>query len=89
MVDISRLQQLLVNDNGFAFDPNTGLTYNISLTGLDVIHWLKQGHQDSEVVELITEQYEVDREMAERDYNGFLATLHSYGLFSAGDSGGE
>lgn len=88
MVDISRLQQLLVNDNGFAFDPNTGLTYNISLTGLDVIDWLKQGHQDSEVVELITEQYEVDRETAERDYNGFLATLHSYGLFSAGDSGG-
>ena len=89
MTNISRLQQLLVNDNGFAFDPNTGLTYNISLTGLDVIQWLKQGNADAEVIGLICEQYEVGRATAEMDYNGFLATLHSYGLFSAGGGDSE
>jgi hypothetical protein len=86
MADISRLKQLLVNDNGFAFDPVTGLTYNISLTGLDVIQWLKQGHGDEDVVGLIADQYEVDRETAERDYNGFLAALHSYGLLETEES---
>ena len=80
MTDASRLKNLMLNDNGFGFDPSSGFTYNLSLTGLEVIHWLKEGLSEKQIVENICADYEVERRNAERDVNSFVASLAKYGL---------
>ena len=57
MNDASRLKNLMLNDNGFGFDPSSGFTYNISLTGLEVIHWLKEGMSEPKIVERVAPAY--------------------------------
>lgn len=80
MKDIARLKQLMLNDNGFGFDPSSGFTYNLSVTGLDVVHWIKEGLSEGQLVERLCETCEVDRRTAERDIDAFLGSLAKYGL---------
>ena len=80
MNDASRLKNLMLNDNGFGFDPSSGFTYNISLTGLEVIHWLKEGMSEPKIVERLCQEYDGDRKSIERDVDAFLASLAKYGL---------
>ena len=80
MSDVSRLKNLLLNDNGFGFDPASGFTYNLSLTGLQVVQWLKEGVGEPELVERLCADYTVERRQAERDVDAFLGALAKYGL---------
>ncbi len=89
MRDLTRLQQLLINDNGFAFDPATGETYHISRSGLDVIRWLKEGKSGRDVLDRLVTRYEVDEPTAARDLEGFMATLRSYGLIERDTEDGD
>ena len=75
-----KLRNLMLNDTGFAFDPATGFTYNISLTGLDVIRWLKDGLDRAAVLERMGAEYDVEPARAEHDLETFLGTLGQYGL---------
>ena len=77
-----KLKNLMLNDAGFAFDPATGFTYNISLTGLEVIRWLKDGLDRTAVLERLAEQFDVEPSRAEHDLEIFLGTLGQYGLDS-------
>jgi PqqD family protein of HPr-rel-A system len=80
MSDVSRLKNLMLNDNGFAFDPSSGFTYNISLTGLEVIHWLKEGRSEAQIVDCLCAEFEVERKNVERDVDSFIGSLAKYGL---------
>jgi hypothetical protein len=80
MVDTTRLRDLLVNENGFAFDPSTGFTYNISLPGLDIIKWFRDGATESDVLHRLLEEYDVEERRAARDLDAFIGSLTHYGL---------
>jgi len=71
----TKLKSLMINEEGFAFDPRTGNTYNISGVGLLVVNALKAGTQTAQVVDAIVERYDVDRRTADRDLEGFLNEL--------------
>lgn len=74
-MNLDRLKELMLNDSGFAFDPRTGLTYNISVTGLDIIRWLKEDASEDEIVARIATEYEVDEHTASRDFEAFIKSL--------------
>jgi len=76
----NRLKDLMINDNGFAFDPRSGSTYNLSPTGLDVVGWLKQGLDRDSIVERLTDKYEVAENSARDDLQSFLSALRKYAL---------
>ena len=80
MIDATKLRNLLLNDNGFGFDPATGFTYTISPTGLEVLQWLKAGASEADLVAKLAESYDVDRHNAVRDLSAFLESLGRYGL---------
>ncbi len=80
MIQTERLRELMINDNGFAFDPATGFTYNISLVGIEIVRHLKQGLQDDDLTERLLDDYAVDRDTARRDVETFLDALVKYGL---------
>jgi hypothetical protein len=69
------LADLMLNDRGFAFDPNTGESYQLSPTGLACLRGLQRGDSTEELVNQITERWDVDRSAARCDVDAFLWDL--------------
>jgi len=88
-MSLERLKDLMLNDNGFAFDPRTGLTYTISVTGLTVIRGLKEELDEAQIVERIVADYEVDSRTAARDVRRFLESLRRLGLVDSETEGDQ
>jgi PqqD family protein of HPr-rel-A system len=82
----NRLKDLMINDNGFAFDPRSGITYNLSATGMEVVGWLKQGLDGDAIVQRLTDKYEVADDTARGDLQSFLSTLRKYALIDDSQS---
>ncbi len=90
MYETTALKGLLTNDNGFAFDPATGHTYNLSLSALEIVRLLNSGADEASVREHLMATYEVDERRAVHDLDSFFATLCQYGLLAAAQpTGGE
>lgn len=77
---VEALKNLLVNDNGFAFDPRAGLTYTISPTGRQVIDGLKAGRSSQQIALDLAEQFDVDPQTVAEDCEQFLHSLESHRL---------
>ncbi len=77
---MQRLSQIAINDEGFLFDPVTGGSYTVNQTGLFILKALKEGKKAEEIPALLTEEFEVDYETAQRDTVDFVEKLRSYGL---------
>jgi hypothetical protein len=88
MYEATALKALLTNDNGFAFDPSTGHTYNLSLSALNIVRLLNGGADEEAVLEQLMATYEVTERRAVHDIDSFLATLCQYGLLAAKKQGG-
>lgn len=65
----------MLNDRGFAFDPNTGESYQLTPTGLACLRGLQQGESVDGLVDRITGRWEVDRITARCDVDAFLWDL--------------
>lgn len=65
----------MLNDRGFAFDPNSGESYQLSPTGLACLRGLQRGATADELVTQVTTTWEVDRVAARCDIDAFLWDL--------------
>jgi hypothetical protein len=70
-----KLQDLLINDRGFAFDPSDGHSYQLSPTALCLVQLLKKGATEPELISKLVADYAVDEHTAARDISVFLQTL--------------
>ena len=77
---MGKLQKLAMSDEGFIFDPETGSSFTVNQTGLFILKLLKEGKSQEEVVEALTEEFDVSREEAARDLIDFLEQLRLNGL---------
>ncbi|MAT13730.1 MAG: HPr-rel-A system PqqD family protein [Planctomyces sp.] len=73
-------QDLIINDNGFAFDPQSGQTFSVNQTGAEMIRWMNEGVTPDTVVMRLQDQYGIDQFTATRDFESFMASLRSNGL---------
>lgn len=81
MLDTSRLRDLAINESGFAFDPTTGHTYNLNVTGLFILHALKDGTELERIVAGLSETFDTDPESdLTRDVGEFARQLREQGL---------
>lgn len=80
MTQYKTLKRLMINDEGFAFDPMMGYTYTMNPTAQKVIGVLKQGGDYEAVLSAVTEEYEVERQTADRDLESFLEQLKRFRL---------
>jgi PqqD family protein of HPr-rel-A system len=80
-LDTSRLHDLAVSDSGFVFDPLTGHTFTVNLTGLALLTALKQGLSLEEATRRLREEFEPEGgEDIARDVEEFVARLRDQGL---------
>jgi len=77
---MGKLQKLAISDEGFIFDPETGSSFTVNQTGLFILKLLKEGKSQEEIVEALTQEFDVSREEAARDLIDFLEQLRLNGL---------
>ncbi len=70
-----RLTDLMLNDRGFVFDPNSGESYQLSPTGLACLRGLQHGASSEDLVKKITSSWDVDDVAARCDIDTFLWEL--------------
>ena len=73
MVKIKK--NIAISDSGFVFDPGSGDSYTLNPSGLEIVQLIKSGKDFKEILETVTEKYEVDSDSFERYYFDFIATL--------------
>lgn len=74
-----RLNDLMLNDRGFVFDPNTGESYQLSATGLACLRSLQHGATAAAVLAELTGTHDVDPLTARCDLDAFLWDLNQLG----------
>ncbi|MFT4553751.1 MAG: hypothetical protein ACI9S8_002392 [Chlamydiales bacterium] len=72
---MNRLHQLMMNEEGFIFDPTTGETFTVNITGMMILKGLKEGKTSEDVASELVEKFEVSVEDAERDIGDFVNHL--------------
>lgn len=71
------LQRLIIMDNGFVFDPLRGKSYRISSNGMAIIKYIQQGANLEQIIENLSKEFHVSREVVERDIDEFIISLQS------------
>ena len=77
---MSNLSQLALNDEGFAFNPTTGDSYQISSTGVVILAALRENKSDDVIAQSLTEKFDVTLVDAQHDVADFKASLKNLGL---------
>lgn len=78
-----RLGDLALSDTGFAFDPCTGATFTINVTGLCVLQALKEGLNREAIGERLSARFDVGGADLSRDVDDFVALLAQHGIVEA------
>ncbi len=77
-----RAKNLAINQNGFAFDPDTGESFTVNETGKFVIEALSKGMDEKDIAEALVKEYDVQEDEALNDILDFKERLGLYGLLS-------
>jgi hypothetical protein len=77
---MSKLNALAISDNGFIFKPSTGESFITNEIGLMIIQQLKEKKAIDEIIQVIIQDFEVDKITAGRDLYEFLDFLKKENL---------
>ncbi|MEK7432964.1 MAG: PqqD family protein [Cyanobacteriota bacterium] len=78
---MSRLGILAINDEGFAFDPQSGESFTLNKTALCILKGLKDNKDIKEITAMITENFDISyEEEVEKDLSDFIEHLRIYQL---------
>jgi hypothetical protein len=69
------LKRLIIADSGFIFDPLLGRSYSTNDIGVIILKYIQGGKTLDEIIEGITKEFKVSREVAERDIIEFIDSL--------------
>ncbi len=72
---MGKLNSLAISDNGFIFKPSTGESFTTNELGLIILNLLKEGKSADEIINEITEEFDVDAISAGRDLYEYLDFL--------------
>ena len=80
------LCELAISRSGFVFDPHSGATFTLNLTGLTIVDALKQGATLEQVVLRLRDTYAEVPGSLQQDVSAFLTELRQHGLPSGDDA---
>jgi hypothetical protein len=71
---------LAVSESGFLFNPGSGESFTVNPIGAEIIAMLRSGKSRTEIIDSITQLYQVDRNSFEKDLQDFNGILKTYNL---------
>jgi hypothetical protein len=69
------IKEVKISDNGFVFNSNTGDSFSLNPTGLELIRLMSEEKELGEIIEAFSAKYEVDELTFEKDFYEFCALL--------------
>ena len=78
---MSLINQLNIDENNIAFLSTYGTSYELSESGVEIVNLLKQHKSIEEIVEVLANEYDEDKNIIYIDVNDFIAKLKIYGLY--------
>ncbi len=76
------VRSVFSQDGAVVMEIKQGLMYTSNPVGGRIFELLTQGHAPEQVVRIISLECDVEPDMVQRDLEGFLEQLGSYGLIS-------
>ena len=73
-------KNIATSDEGFIFNPTTGDSFSTNAIGTEIIVLMKKDMPAAEVVEVITNKYDVDKVLFERDLEDFTMQLKEFSI---------
>ncbi len=71
---------LAVSESGFLFMANSGESFTVNETGRFIINSLKENKSEEEILSSLTNEFDIDIETAQRDFDEFLTLLRNLKL---------
>jgi hypothetical protein len=69
------LKRLIITDSGMVFDPLRGKNYRVNDNGLMIIKYIQEGSNLEQIIEKLSEEYHITREVIEHDLQEFFTSL--------------
>lgn len=73
-------ENIALSENGFVFNPSTGDSFTLNNTGKEVLILIREGKNLSQITEVMSEKYDVDRISLERYLADFMNELTANNL---------
>ena len=73
-------KNIATSDEGFIFNPTTGDSFSTNAIGTEIIVLMKKDMPAAEGVEVITNKYDVDKVLYERDLEDFTMQLKEFSI---------
>lgn len=74
------VNELILDDNNIAFHPMMGNSYQMNDIGKEILSSLKQHQSKEEIIDTLSEKYDVSKKELYIDVSDFLSKLKIYGL---------
>lgn len=68
---MNKIKQLAISESGFIFDPSTGHSYTANTTGAFILKQFALDKNESEIIEAVINEYEVDEVQVRQDLKSF------------------
>jgi hypothetical protein len=73
-------KNIAISDEGFLFNPTTGDSFSTNEIGAEIVLLMKKHILLSDVVDTISNKYDVDKTLFERDLEEFMLQLKDYSI---------
>lgn len=73
-------KNIATSEEGFLFNPTTGDSFSTNQIGAEIIMMLKKETSSKELIEIISEKYDVDKSVLERDLEDFTLQLKEFSI---------
>jgi len=80
MEKINVAENLAISETGFLYLPSSGETFTSNEIGKNIIRLLQKGEGKKNIVEQVTNGYDVDKNTFEKDLDDFISQLHQFKL---------
>jgi PqqD family protein of HPr-rel-A system len=73
-------KNLALSESGFAFHSSTGDTFLLNETANLIMHLIQSEKNEDEIVKLLVEDFDVEKNSAEKDLKDFLTQVKNFNL---------
>jgi hypothetical protein len=73
-------KNIAVSETGFLFDSHTGESFNLNKTGQIIFKLLVEEKDPAEILNIISEKYDIETNMFHRYMDEFMMMLKQYNL---------
>lgn len=69
---------IALSESGFVFNPNTGESFTLNEAGIEIFTMLRQEMDNEDILGVLLEKFDIDRDIAEKDLDDFIHNLQTY-----------